>query len=225
MERKFLLFLFLLFIFFFWINKEFISKALRTLHSFELKNLKKLVKEIRETENYWVLAIFIFLFLLLQSFAIPGAAPMTIIGGALFGSFFTTCLVSVLHGVGSTLCYLFSKYAGELIFKNLQNHKNFSFIRDKVEENRHNLFKWIFLARLTPVFPGWLFNLASPHLRIDIKVFFCSAIFGSAPVSFIYASVGDYLEKFGGEDNVTIFTPKSIACLIIIAIAVFKYFK
>ena len=64
--------------------------------------------------SYWyVVTLFCFLYLLLQSFAIPGPLILSILAGALFGRLEGLIYVSLCATSGASLCYTLSCFFGK----------------------------------------------------------------------------------------------------------------
>lgn len=65
------------------------------------------------------MAAYMGIYILVTALSLPGAAVMTLAGGALFGLFYGTLLVSFASTLGATLAFLFSRYVfRELVQKN-----------------------------------------------------------------------------------------------------------
>ena len=86
------------------------------------------------------------------------------------------------------------------------------------------------LARITPVIPNWLVNIASPHVNIPLGTFFVGTFFGVAPLSLIHVSSGAALHEMTSLDVVSplklhnLFIIFSLTALIILLLLFKKIF-
>lgn len=94
--------------------------------------------------------------------------------------------------------------------------------RQRIEEHSSHLTRYIFILRLTPIFPGWFLNIAAPHINVPLKDFFIGSMFGIAPTTFIYSEAGEAIAEFtaGDASNMKIFTPFNLFILVCIGLIV-----
>lgn len=52
--------------------------------------------------------------------------------------------------------------------------------RLKIQNHRHHLISYIFVLRLTPVFPGWFLNLSAAHVGIPLRTFAAGTVMGTS---------------------------------------------
>lgn len=97
-----------------WLLRAVLGEASSESVPFPPKDLEEVRMIFAILENHsnerWaaVLLLYSTAFLVKQTFAIPGSALLNILGGALYGQFWATLLVTFLTATGSTLCYLLS---------------------------------------------------------------------------------------------------------------------
>ena len=124
-----------------------------------LDNLKARQADIeRYRSNHPLLAVFVYcgLYIVVTALSIPGAAILTLSGGAIFGLLYGTIWVSISSTIGATLAFLLSRFFFQKAVKNKFGSK-----LNAIEEN----FKkdgpfYLFSMRLVPVIPFFLINLA-----------------------------------------------------------------
>ena len=121
--------------------------------------------------------------------SVPGAAVMTLAGGALFGFWYALLLVSFASSIGATLAFLVSRIV----------------LRDWVQERfgRHlgalNAgFKkdgafYLFSLRLVPLFPFFLINLMMGLLPIRAWTFYWVSQLGMLAGTAVYVNAGTQL--------------------------------
>lgn len=96
------------------------------------------------------------IYILVTSLSLPGAAVLTLAGGALFGLVTGTVVVSFASTLGATLACLMSRF----LLRGWVQGKFGSRIA-KINEGieKEGAF-YLFTLRLIPVFPFWLINLS-----------------------------------------------------------------
>jgi hypothetical protein len=75
------------------------------LHVMEMLSV---IEEYKQEHFWFILSSFIYLYIFLQSFAIPGAVFLSIMAGPLFGPFAGFFLAQSCATLGSCLCFLLS---------------------------------------------------------------------------------------------------------------------
>ena len=137
----------------------------------------------------------IFTFLILYSFLIlcnfPFASLLSMINGFLFGAWIGGA-ISIIGGTfGAFGIFIIAKFFFlELIKKNFLN--KYSFIENYFHKNDLEL---MILIRIVPVAPFFIQNLILAGLGANNKKFFFTTLFGLAPWSFIFGSIGQGLEE------------------------------
>ncbi|CAG8640719.1 14943_t:CDS:2 [Acaulospora morrowiae] len=140
--------------------------------------------------GFHVVICFVTVFIYLQSFAIPGSVMLSVLGGALWGSWKALFLVCLCSSTGATICNFLSFYFGRVISK-----------------------------KVTPFLPNWFINVASPHLSVDASVFFWATLIGVGPLSFIHVKSGETIHMLSETDNFTFFTFQNVLTMGLIAVA------
>ena len=155
----------------------------------EFLDLITVLKVYCEGSYFYLLSVFSFFFVFLQSFGIPGPLILCIISGALFGRWQALLLVTLCSTIGSTMCYLLSETLGKgLIVR--QFPKQVLAINGKIDNHRANLFYYILFLRLTPIIPNWLINLCAPIIGVNVVPFVIATFLGLVPANFLYISSG-----------------------------------
>jgi len=180
----FLLILFAILWITYFLNKDFFK--LETFFS-NLDIIQNLI-----SKNF-LISIFIFLFLysLLIICNFPFASILSMINGFLFGTWIGGA-ISILGGtIGAFGIFLIAKFFFlDLIKKNFLN--KYSFIENYFNKNDLEL---MILIRIVPVAPFFIQNLILAGLGAKNKKFFFTTLFGLAPWSFIFGSIGQGLEE------------------------------
>jgi uncharacterized membrane protein YdjX (TVP38/TMEM64 family) len=138
-----------------------------------------------------VIAAYMAVYILVTSVSLPGAAILTLAGGALFGLVTGTVAVSFASAVGATLACAASRFV----------------LRDWVQGKFENRLKtvnegiakegalYLFTLRLVPVFPFWLINLVMGLTTMRLGTFYWVSQVGMLPGTIVYVNAGKELAK------------------------------
>jgi uncharacterized membrane protein YdjX (TVP38/TMEM64 family) len=131
--------------------------------------------------------LFMLCFLFKQTWGIPGALLINIIGGAIYGVW-ALPLASFLAATGSTLAYYISReIIGPIIIGSCISRQSLRTFKAAVEgknvitlENHENLLsymitirynEYLYNNRVVPLIPGWFVNLVAPFSgKIEIYI-------------------------------------------------------
>jgi uncharacterized membrane protein YdjX (TVP38/TMEM64 family) len=111
-----------------------------------------------------------FMYVFMQTFAIPGTLSLSLLSGAFFGLKFGYPLVSVISTIGSTSCYLLSWCVGKPLVCAIWPEK-VELYRSEVARRRKDMLSYMLFLRVTPVLPNTFINVASPIVGVPIHVF------------------------------------------------------
>jgi len=157
--------------------------------------LHTVISKYSENNYSFMMLVFCYLYILLQSFAIPGTIVLSFLAGALFGWFNGTILVCACATTGSTICYQLSntlaKYAVLQWFpeKIVEFHK-------KMDENRNNQFWFMLFLRFTPLIPNVVVNMASPIVGMPVHTFAFGTFLGLMPANAVHIRTGMEVSTF-----------------------------
>ena len=138
--------------------------------------------------------IFFAIYVVVTGLSLPGAAIMTLAGGALFGFWYALLLVSFASSIGATLAFLVSrvllrdwvqgKFSRQLRAVNAGFEKDGPF--------------YLFSLRLVPVFPFFVINLLMGLLPIGAGRFYWVSQLGMLPATAVYVNAGTQLGQLEG---------------------------
>lgn len=158
---------------------------------------------------------FAFIYILLQSFAIPAPAFMNILSGTLWPYPKAISIIAVTSTIGASNCFTLSKIfkLGSLL-RRLQPTRYESF-REKLEEakQRSELLWYIVFLRITPLFPNWAINLLSPALQVPLTYFAAGTFLGYLPVNSLQYMIGKNLADINDQDDFLYANRKNFAIL------------
>lgn len=156
--------------------------------------------------------IFFAVYVLVTSLSLPGAALMTLLGGAVFGLGWGFLIVSFASTLGATLAMLISRFL----------------LRDWVQARFGRRLEaidagvelegafYLFALRLVPAFPFFLINLAMGLTRIRVGTFWIASQIGMLPGTLVYVNAGRQLgelDSLGG-----ILSPGVIGAFVLLGI-------
>jgi uncharacterized membrane protein YdjX (TVP38/TMEM64 family) len=138
-----------------------------------------------------VTAAYMVIYILVTSLSLPGAAVMTLAGGALFGLVTGTVVVSFASTLGATLACFVARF---ILRDWIQGR-----FGDKLKTVNEGIKKegalYLFTLRLIPVFPFWLINLVMGLTKMPIGRFYWVSQVGMLPGTIVYVNAGKELGK------------------------------
>ncbi|MDP2196523.1 MAG: FAD-dependent oxidoreductase, partial [Rhodocyclaceae bacterium] len=156
-----------------------------------LKEQQAAIAAWREANPWLAPAYFFVLYVAVTALSLPGAALMTLAGGAIFGLWWGTLIVSFASSIGATLAFLVARF----------------FLRDWVTARfgkrleaidagirREGAF-YLFTLRLVPVFPFFLINLLSGLTAMKTRSFYWVSQLGMLAGTVVYVNAGTQLAK------------------------------
>jgi uncharacterized membrane protein YdjX (TVP38/TMEM64 family) len=177
-----------------------------------LKGSLDKLKALYENHRLMVIAGYFIIYILTTSLSLPGASPLGIIGGALFGFWVATLVVSFASTIGATLACFISRY---LLRDWIQ--RKFS---DKIAKVNEGIEKegafYLFTLRLIPIFPFWMINLVMGLTKMPLSRFYWVSQIGMLPGTMVYVNAGKELAKI--ESVKGIFSPSLIISFVLIGI-------
>jgi pyruvate/2-oxoglutarate dehydrogenase complex dihydrolipoamide dehydrogenase (E3) component/uncharacterized membrane protein YdjX (TVP38/TMEM64 family) len=130
--------------------------------------------------------LFFAVYVAVAALSIPGAAIMTLLGGAIFGLGWGLLLVSFASSLGATLAFLASRL---LLRDYVQNKFNNSLKTVNAGVERDGAF-YLFTLRMIPVFPFFLINLVMGLTPIKTFTFFWVSQTGMLIGTAVYVNAG-----------------------------------
>ena len=145
-----------------------------------------------KNENFFQTALLYFMgYVIATSLSIPGAIIITLLGGAIFGVFWGTLLVSFASSIGATLAFLVSrvllqdwvqrKFGDYLLPLNKGIEKDGSF--------------YLFSIRMVPLFPFFVVNLLMGLTAIRTTSFYLASQAGMLIGTIVYVNAGSELSQ------------------------------
>ncbi len=184
-------------------------------HLFTLENLKDqqttFSQYYAEHIGFTLLSYFL-VYVVIAAFPLPGAAILSLAGGALFGLVSGVFVVSFASSIGATLAFLASRF----LFKDFvqkQFGEKLSVINEKT--NQDGAF-YLFGLRLVPLFPFFAINLLMGLTPIRKSTFYLVSQIGMLPATFVYVLAGTQLAKINTLQD--ILSPKLILSFAVLGV-------
>ncbi len=137
------------------------------------------------------LLIYFGIYVTVTALSLPGAAVMTLAGGALLGLGVGTLVVSFASSIGATLAFLVSRF---VLKDSVQ--KRFGDKLGAINEGvRKDGAFYLFTLRLVPVFPFFIINLVMGLTPIRALVFYVVSQLGMLPGTLVYVNAGTQLAR------------------------------
>ena len=161
---------------------------------------------------YFYFFIFFILYVVVTAFALPISLLKTLLAGALFGFWPGLILVSFASSIGSTFCFLFSRYALRAYIQ-----KKFSNYLEKINKGIET-DGWLYLLflRLSPIFPFFIINLVFGLTKMKTLEFYIVSQIGMFIATAIFVNAGVQIANINSLEEILGF--KIIASLTLIGI-------
>lgn len=144
----------------------------------------------RENPLRTVLAFFL-VYVAVTGLSLPGAAIMTLVGGAIFGLLWGTVIISFASSIGATLAFLASRF----LLRDVIQRK----FGDKLKAVNAGVEKeggfYLFTLRLVPVFPFFVINLVMGLTPIKTWTFYWVSQVGMLLGTIVYVNAGTQIAK------------------------------
>ena len=138
-----------------------------------------------------VIGAFFAVYVAVTALSLPGAAIMTLAGGAIFGVLVGTLIVSFASSIGATLAFLVSRY---VLRDSIQSR-----FASKLAEINKGIDKdgafYLFTLRLVPLIPFFVINLVMGLTRIKTGVFYLASQIGMLAGTVVYVNAGTQLSR------------------------------
>ena len=151
-------------------------------------------------ENPWLTALgFFIVYVVVTSLSLPGAAILTIAGGAIFGLFYGLIIISFASTLGATIAFLIARF---LMRDQLES--KFSSSLDKINDGiqKDGAF-YLFGLRLVPIFPFFVINLVMGLTRIKTTTYAWVSQLGMLPGTAVFVNAGQQLNQIESLKDIT----------------------
>jgi uncharacterized membrane protein YdjX (TVP38/TMEM64 family) len=177
-----------------------------------IKESQQNFQELYAKNSAAVIAGYMLIYIIVTALSLPGAAVMTLAGGAIFGFITGLVAVSFASTIGATMACFVSRF----ILRDWVQAK----IGDKLKTVNEGVEKegafYLFTLRLIPVFPFWLINLGMGLTKMPLKTFYWVSQIGMLAGTAVYVNAGKELGKIDSLSG--ILSPALIASFVLLGI-------
>jgi len=159
-----------------------------------------------------VIAAYMMIYILVTSLSLPGAAVMTLAGGALFGLWIGTLVVSFASTIGATLACFVSRF----VLRDWVQRKFSDKLKTVNEGVEREGALYLLTLRLIPVFPFWLINLIMGLTKMPLRTFYWVSQVGMLAGTVVFVNAGRELAKIDSLSG--ILSPGLILSLVLLGI-------
>ncbi len=163
-----------------------------------IKSNSNLIQSKFDQNPVLFMASFFIVYVFVTALSIPGAAIMTLAGGAFLGLTSGVIVVSFASTIGATLAFLVARFLFQDFFKNKYREK-FNSINNGVEKEGDI---YLFGLRLVPIFPFFLINILMGLTNYKTWKFFLVSQIGMLPGTFAYVNAGTQLANLESPSGV-----------------------
>lgn len=165
-----------------------------------------------EQHRLMVIGTYMVIYILVTALSLPGAAVMTLAGGALFGLLVGTVAVSFASTIGATLACFFSRF---LLRDWVQNK-----FGDKLETINRGIENegafYLFTMRLIPAFPFFVINVVMGLTKMPLFTFYWVSQVGMLAGTVVYVNAGKELARIDSLSG--ILSPRLLISFAILGI-------
>jgi len=189
-----------------------------------IRNHATTFKTLADRQYFLTVLAYIPLYTVVTGLSIPGAVPLTLLAGFLFGVFPATIYVNIGATLGATSAFLITRYVAGTHIQETYTHKFEGFNRNLDE----NGIRYLLALRLVPVFPFFLINIFAGLTKISTSTFIWTTSLGILPGTIAYTFVGRQLQDIYKPQD--ILSGRILIALIILALflllpTILKMFK
>ena len=163
----------------------------------ELKARQATIEHYRAAQPLLSATIYFGLYVVVTSLSLPGGALMTLAGGAVFGLWWGTLIVSFASSLGATLAFLVSR----TLLRDWVVARFGERLRAIDEGVKREGAFYLFTLRLVPIFPFFLVNLLLGLTAMRARTFYWVSQIGMLAGTVVYVNAGTQLariESLGG---------------------------
>ncbi len=177
-----------------------------------LKDRQQAFADFYTTNQLLTIAIYFVLYVVVTALSLPGAAVMTLAGGALLGFWTALITVSFASSIGATLAFLASRF---LLRDWVQGKFGDKLKAINTGVEREGSF-YLFTLRLVPLFPFFVINLVMGLTPMRTLAYYWVSQLGMLPGTAVYVNAGTQLGQI--ESAAGILSPGILISFVLLGI-------
>ncbi|MFY8062083.1 MAG: TVP38/TMEM64 family protein, partial [Usitatibacteraceae bacterium] len=156
-----------------------------------IKSQQAAISAAYQAHPWQTAAIYFAIYVAVTALSLPGAAIMTLVGGALFGLVTGVVLVSFASTIGATLAFFVARFVLRDSFQARFGDKLKSFNDGVAKEGAF----YLFTLRLVPAFPFFVINVVMGLTTMKAWTFFWVSQVGMLAGTIVYVNAGTQLAQ------------------------------
>jgi len=177
-----------------------------------LKAQQASIETYRSNYPGMAVAVYALIYIAVTGLSLPGAAILTLAGGAVFGLLWGTVIVSFASSIGATLAFL----AARFLFRDAVKAR----FGERLQAIDAGVAKegalYLFTLRLVPVFPFFVINLAMGLTNLKTQTFYWVSQVGMLAGTIVYVNAGTQLGQLKSLSG--ILSPGLIGSFVLLGI-------
>ena len=150
------------------------------------KSQQAAIESYRASHPWETALVFFLVYVAVTGLSLPGAALMTLVGGAIFGLLPGTLIISFASTIGATLAFIVARF---LLRDGVQRR-----FGDRLGAINAGIAKdgpfYLFTLRLVPIFPFFVVNLVMALTPLRTSTFYWVSQLGMLPATLVYVNAG-----------------------------------
>jgi pyruvate/2-oxoglutarate dehydrogenase complex dihydrolipoamide dehydrogenase (E3) component/uncharacterized membrane protein YdjX (TVP38/TMEM64 family) len=164
-----------------------------------LKQAKGTFAAWQSNQPWLTAAGYFVLYVAMAALSLPGAAIMTVAGGAIFGLVEGVLLVSFAASLGAVLAFASARF----VLRDSVQRRVGGRLKTVNEGIKKDGVFYLFSVRLVPVFPYFVVNLLMGLTEIRLKTFYWVSQLGMLPATAVFVYAGTQLARIQRLSDVT----------------------
>jgi uncharacterized membrane protein YdjX (TVP38/TMEM64 family) len=148
------------------------------------------IEELVAAHRAGAVLAFIAVYAAAVALSFPGAALLTIAGGAIFGALTGGLAAVTAATLGATVIFLVTKFACGCVAGCGWMRRAAPRVERLAAGFREDAFSYLIFLRLVPLFPFWLVNLIAAPAGVSLVPFVTATALGIIPATFAFAFFG-----------------------------------
>lgn len=177
-----------------------------------LKSGLRLFREYYAEHTEMTIGAYMLIYIAITILCMPVATVIRLAGGAVFGFWIGTIVISLSSSIGATLAFLVSRF----LFRDYIQKKFGNRLKTVNQGIEKEGAFYLFTLRVFPIIPFFMVNLLMGISPIRTRIFYLVSQIGAIPGAMIYANAGSRLSKIGTFGD--IFSPAILISFALIGI-------
>lgn len=155
------------------------------------KSQQVMINQYYQFHPSQTMAVYFVIYIAVTALSLPGAALMTLVGGAVFGVVTGTLIVSFASSIGATLAFLASRF----LFRDAVENRFGGHLQAINAGIKKEGGLYLFTLRLVPACPFFIINLVMGLTPIRTWVFYGVSQLGMLAGTLVYVNAGTQIAK------------------------------